>query len=91
MKWMRSPFTEYHQGDFIPIVIGCIMLFLSLPGFIMLLIDAELKSSMLVASLLVLFGFGNVLGLGILLLGIRLCSYPGSLTYRITHGRIFSR
>jgi hypothetical protein len=29
MKLMRSPFTEYHQGDFIPIVIGCIMLFLS--------------------------------------------------------------
>lgn len=91
MKWLRSPLTEYEQGDFLPIVIGCSLLFLSLPGFIMLLVDADRGSFGIALPLLVLFGVGNVLGLGFLLFGIRLCSYPGSLTYRITHGRIFSR
>ena len=88
---IESPFTRYQRGDFIPIVIGCILLFWSLPGFIMLLVDPDRGSYMLVVPLLVLFGFGNILGFGMLLYGIRLCSYPGSLAYRVTHGRIFSR
>ena len=91
MTWLRSPFTPYERGDFIPIVIGGILIFLSLPGFIMLLVNAEPGSFVLATSLLVLFGIGNVLGLAFVLFGIRLCSYPGSLTYRITHGRIFGR
>ncbi len=91
MKWMKSPFTKYERGDFVPIVIGCVVLFLSLPAFVMLLFDSDRGSVVLALPLLVLFGAGSLLGLGFLFFGIRLCSYPGSLTYRITHGRIFSR
>jgi hypothetical protein len=91
MTWLKSPFTEYQRGDFIPIVIGGILLFWSLPAFVVLLFDADRGSMVVAVPLLMLFGFGNILGLGFLLYGIRLCSYPGSLTYRITHGQIFLR
>lgn len=91
MTWMKSPFTKYDRGDFMPILLGCVLLFFSLPPFVMLLVDADPGSMGLAIALLVLFGFGNILGLGLLLYGIRLCSYPGSLTYRIAHGRVLSR
>ncbi len=90
MTWMKSPLTTYERGDFLPIVIGCVLLFLSLPPFIMLLVGPESGSLVLVVPLLALFAVGNTLGCVFLWFGIRLCSYPGSLTYRITHGRIFS-
>ena len=90
MKWMRSPFTKYERGDFLPIVIGGIFVFLSLPGFIALLVDSEPGTLVITGPLLVLFGVGIAAGLGFISFGIRLCSYPGSLAYRITHGRIFS-
>jgi hypothetical protein len=91
MKWMKSPLTRYERGNFLPIVIGSVLLFLSFPAFIMLLVDPDREALVLVAPLLVLFGAGSVLGFGFLWFGVRLCSYPGSRTYRITHGRIFSR
>lgn len=91
MKWMKSPLTKYRPGDFLPIVIGSVLIFLSLPPFIMLLVGLDQGASVLAAPLLVLFGAGCALGFGFLWFGIRLCSYPGSLPYRITHGRIFSR
>lgn len=91
MNWMKSPFTRYERGNFLPIVIGCIFVFLSLPGFVALLVDPEPGSFGIALPLLVLFGVGIVVGLVFISFGIRLCSYPGSLTYRVTHGRIFSR
>lgn len=91
MKWMKSPLTRYERGDFLPIVIGGVLVFLSLPTFIMLLVGPDRESVVLAAPLLAVFGAGSMLGFGFLWFGIRLCSYPGSLIYRITHGRIFSR
>jgi hypothetical protein len=91
MQWMKSPFTKYQRGDFIPSVIGCVLIFLSLPPFVMLLVDSDPGPFVLTTTLLVLFGIGNALGFGFLWFGLRLCSYPGSVAYRITHGRIFSR
>jgi hypothetical protein len=91
MTWLKSPFTKYERGDFIPIMIGGILLFWSLPVFIILLVDTDHGSAVVAIPLLVLFGVGIILGFGFLLFGIRLCSYPGSLTYRVTHARFFSR
>ena len=88
MTWLKSPFTRYERGDFILIIIGGVAIFWSLPAFVMLLIDVDPGARGLAMPLLVLFGIGNILGLGFILLGLRLCSYPGSLTYRITHGQI---
>ena len=91
MTWIKSPLTTYDRGDFLPIVIGCVLLFLSLPPFIMLLVEPDSGSLVLVVPLLALFAVGNTLGFVFLWFGIRLCSYPGSLTYRLTHGRTFPR
>ncbi len=91
MKWMTSPLIKYEPGDFVPIIIGSVLVFLSLPPFIMLLAGDDGGAFVLAAPLLALFGVGNLLGFGFLWFGIRLCSYPGSHTYRTTHGRTFSR
>jgi hypothetical protein len=79
------------QGDFVPLVIGSVMLFVSLPAFVLLLFDHEQNWGVLGVPLLVILGCGAVLGIGFVILGIQLCSEPGSLIYRIAHGRIFSR
>lgn len=91
MKWIRRSPTGYERGDFLPILIGGVVLSLSLPAFVMLLVDADPGAAALSLSLLVLFAAGILLGLGYLWVGIRVCSYPGSLPYRITHGRLVSR
>ena len=79
------------QGDFVPLVIGSVMLFVSGPAFVLLLTGPEQNWGLLGPPLLVILGAGIVFGLCFLVIGIQVCSEPGSLTYRIAHGRIFSR
>ena len=91
MKWPKWQITTGDPTDFLPILIGCVFLFLSLPGFILVLAKPDQNAGILATALAVLLGIGIVLGVGFLILGIRITSYPGSLAYRITHGRIFFR
>jgi len=83
--------TNGERNDFMPLVIGGILLFISLPAFVMLLWRPDRNSGALGVPLLVLLGTGVLIGAGFVVLGIRVCSDPGSLAYRITHGRFFSR
>ena len=78
-------------GDFLPLVIGSVVLFVSLPGFALMLIDADQNFGVLGAPVTAILGIGVILGLAFVVLGIQLNSEPGSLVYRISHGRIFSR
>ena len=78
-------------GDFLPLVIGTAILFVSLPAFVLMLIDSGEDFGVLGIPVTTILGIGVILGLGFLVLGIQLCSEPGSLAYRISHGRIFSR
>jgi hypothetical protein len=91
MKWPRWSITRGDSGDFMPTLFGTIMLLVSLPGFIVLILYPDVNSDTIRLPLLVFLGFGAILGAGFVILGLRICSYPGSLTYRITHGRIFTR
>jgi hypothetical protein len=79
------------QGDFLPLVIGSVMLFVSLPAFVLMLVATDRDWGVIGLPVLVILGVGVVLGAGFLVLGIQLCSQPGSLTYRLAHGRIFWR
>ncbi len=90
MKWPKWSISA-GQGDFLPLVIGFVMLFISLPGFTLLLLAPDRDYGAVGVPLLLFLGIGVVLGMSFLVLGIRLCSSPGSLTYKISHGRIFSR
>jgi hypothetical protein len=91
--WPRWSIRSSPDGttDFLPIVIGCLMLLTSVPGFFGVLFFADANSGVLATGLLVWLATGIVLGAGFLIFGIRICSYPGSLAYRITHGRFFTR
>jgi len=91
MRWPKWSIATSQPGDFLPILIGSIMLFMSLPGFVMLLVNADRGSRAIALPLLVVLGAGSILGSGFIVFGIRICSFPGSLAYRITHGRFFSR
>ena len=91
MKWLKWSIRSQVPNDFLPIVIGSIILMMSLPGFLGVLISPDQNSGALAVVLLVLLGGGVLLGAGFLIFGIRICSFPGSLAYRITHGRIFFR
>ena len=88
--WRRWRIAQ-GPGDFLPLVIGSVMLFVSLPAFVLLLIDNDRDWGVIGLPVLVILGVGVVLGVGFLILGIQLCSQPGSLTYRIAHGRFFWR
>jgi len=91
MRWPKWSIATSEPGDFLPALVGCVFLFTSLPGFVMLLVNADRGSGAVALPLLVLLGAGSLLGIGFIVYGIRICSYPGSLAYRITHGRIFMR
>ena len=77
-------------GDFMPLLIGSVILFVSLPGFILMLLDTEF-TGILGGPVTVMLGLGVLLGLAFVVAGIQACSEPGSLIYRISHGRIFKR
>ena len=80
-------------GDFLPLLIGCTLLFLSVPALLVLVFgpDQNQNSGVLGAPLLVIHIAGIILGLGFVVLGVQLLSTPGSLVYRLAHGRFFRR
>jgi energy-converting hydrogenase Eha subunit B len=87
MRWRWSP-DRRRDNDFMPLVIGGLMLFVSLPGFVMLLVYPDQGAGALALLLLFVMGTGNVIGTSLVVLGLRICSSPGSLVYRITHGHV---
>ena len=90
MKWPKWSIAQ-SSGDPMPILFGAIFLFISLPGFLMVLLNSDRNSGGINVLLLFVLGGGIIIGLLFVILGLRLCSFPGSHLYRITHGRIFSR
>jgi hypothetical protein len=91
MKWRKWSIATPASGDFLPIMIGGLFLFLALPGFLLVLFNSDRGAGVIKVALLVMLGGGVIVGVLFLILGLRICSFPGSRLYRITHGRIFSR
>ena len=76
-------------GDFMPLVIGAVFLFISAPAFVLLLLETGQDFGGLDLPVLAILGAGVILGLAFIVNGVQLCSAPGSLLYRLSHGRIF--
>jgi len=74
-----------------PLIIGTVFLFISVPGFVLLLVEYGEDFGGLDRPVLAILGAGVILGLAFLVNGLQLCSEPGSLLYRLSHGRIFFR
>jgi hypothetical protein len=91
MKWPKWSIATGDSHDFLPIMIGCIFLLVSTPAFVLLLVNPDRNSGAIGIPLLIWFGIGIVIGTIFVIFGLRICSSPGSLVYRITHGRIFTR
>ena len=91
MKWPKWSIATGDRGDFLPIMIGGIFLFISLPPFVLLLIMPDRNSGAIGIPLLVWLGAGIIVGTIFIVFGLRILSFPGSLLYRVTHGRIFTR
>ena len=88
MKWPNWRLS-YRRGDWLPIFIGGLLLVFSIPAVLMLIFRPERGSTLIRIPLLVFCGATFIAGVGFIVWGIRLCSTPGSLAYRISHGRIF--
>ena len=91
MKWPKWSIATGDSGDFLPFMIGCIFMLLSLPAFVLLLVMPDRNSGAIGIPLMVWLGAGIVIGAVFIVFGLRICSFPGSWVYRITHGRIFTR
>jgi hypothetical protein len=78
-------------GDFLPLLIGCVMLFLALPPFLILVFGPKQDSGVLGKPVLFIITVGVLIGAGFLTLGVQLLARPGSLVYRLAHGRLFWR
>jgi hypothetical protein len=89
MRWPRWSISV-GRGDFLPILIGSIMLFISVPSVVLLLINPDRNSGTIVVPLLVVLGAGIIIGASFVVVGIQVCATPGSRAYRISHGRFFS-
>jgi hypothetical protein len=76
-------------GDFMPLIIGAVFMLISLPAFVLLLGEVGKDFGGLDVPVLAILGAGVILGLVFLVNGLQLCSEPGSLLYRLSHGRIF--
>jgi len=90
MRWPKWSIATPDSGDFLPMVIGCLLLFISAPGFLLVWLIPDHNSGVIGVPLMVILGTGIVIGLGFVVFGIRITAMPGSRLYRITHGRIFS-
>ena len=88
MRWWKWQIAA-GPGDFLPLVIGCTIMLISFPAFVMLIVYPDKNSAGLDAPFLVIMGAGIALGLSFLVLGVQLLSRPGSLIYRLAHGRLF--
>jgi hypothetical protein len=88
MKWT---IVTGDSGDFLPLLFGGMFLLVSLPAFLMLLFNADRDSGDIGVPLLVVLGGGILIGAIFVIIGLRICSPPGSRLYRLTRGRIFSR
>ena len=91
MRWRKWSLATGDSGDFLPIMIGCIFVLLSLPAFVLLLVMPDRNSGVIGVPLLVWLGAGIIVGMVFIVYGLRILSFPGSLLYRITRGRIFTR
>jgi len=88
---MRRPRIVTGPGDFLPIFIGSIILFLSLPTLVLLIFDADRDSDLIGKPMIAILSVAAVVGAGFVVLGVQVCAEPGSLLYRLAHGRVFSR
>ena len=91
MQWRKWSIARPGSGDFMPTIFGTIMMLVSVPAFIMLIFFPDTGTDTIRYPLIILMGFGVMLGGFFVILGVRVCSLPGSWPYRITHGRIFTR
>lgn len=78
-------------GDFMPLVIGGAILVVSLPAFVLMLLDTEQFTGVLGFPVKLILLAGALLGLAYFVIGLQTCTQPGSLIYRLAHGRIFKR
>jgi hypothetical protein len=90
MKWPKWQIA-LDTGDFLPVLIGIVIIVLSLPGFLLVWLKPDRNSGVIGVPLLVILGAGVLIGFGFLFFGLRICAFPGTWLYRITHGRMFSR
>ena len=67
------------------------MLFLALPPFLVLVLEPEQNYGLLGKPVLFITSLGVLVGLGFLILGVQQLATPGSLVYRLAHGRFFRR
>ncbi|HTV89071.1 MAG TPA: hypothetical protein VME41_08655 [Stellaceae bacterium] len=67
------------------------MTFVSVPAFFLLLFAPENNPGIFWVPMLAILGGGAVFGIGFVILGIQKCAPPGSLAYRLAHGRLFLR
>jgi hypothetical protein len=87
-KWLIAT----GPGDFLPLLIGCALLVLAVPPFVTVLSGLDDQDTgVLGMPVMTILAGGIVIGLGFLILGIQLLSTPGSLVYRLAHGRLFRR
>jgi hypothetical protein len=91
MKWPIWSITTTDSHDFLPLMFGIMFLLLSAPPFFMVMFNADQSAGAFVTSLLIVLGGGIVIGTSFVIFGLRICSFPGSRLYRITHGRFFWR
>jgi hypothetical protein len=82
IEWRRSMLG--HRGDWLPIVIGSMLILISGPPFVADAIFPDPNSGALVLPLLILFATGLALGLAFGVVGIWLCARPG---FRALFGR----
>ena len=75
------------RGDFLPFWIGFVCLLVSLPAFLLLLLAPDRDAGVITKPLLVILGLGTIVGFGFIVLGVQICSTPGSRLYRLSHGR----
>jgi len=78
-------------GDFLPMVVGCAILFLTIPPFLMLWISPDVNSGAIGVPLMIILGAGIAFGFCFVVLGVQLLARPGSMAYRLAHGRFFGR
>ncbi|HEX5455314.1 MAG TPA: hypothetical protein VFX06_16110 [Stellaceae bacterium] len=79
------------REDFMPILVGGAMLIMATPGFLMVFFLPDPGSGGFATVVLVLLGVLGAIGAALIIAGVRACSDPGSLAYRLAYFRLLPR
>jgi hypothetical protein len=91
MKRSSSTLFRPDRDDFMPVIFGGFMVILGFPAFFGVYFFPDQGAGKIAFFFLLLLGLMSLVGVALIVAGLRRCAEPGSLIYDVVHLRLLPR